>query len=162
MGSDGHAPTPMDHEHTRPEGLTTTPWARWASSARRRRPSNAHAPHVHLAPTHRHRGLRTRQRRRTLRKAGYHEWADRIEREPIGRDVLDGRWTFQVMEEYDDGYYAILSRPSPRPGMGFQVDAGISMKWSKIRQRSSKHSPLVGVCVIPGGCGRLVVSRGFR
>ncbi|MGR2752446.1 hypothetical protein [Agromyces arachidis] len=40
-----------------------------------------------------------------LRTAGHHEIADRIDREIIGRNVLEGRWTFQVVEEYDDGYY---------------------------------------------------------
>jgi len=41
-----------------------------------------------------------------LRDAGHTELADRIDRELVGRNVLGGRWTFQVMEEYDDGYYA--------------------------------------------------------
>lgn len=41
-----------------------------------------------------------------LRKAGHTELADRIDRELVGRNVLQGRWTFQIMEEYDDGYYA--------------------------------------------------------
>ena len=41
-----------------------------------------------------------------LREAGHREWADRIEEEIVGRNVLEGRWTFQVVEEYDDGYYA--------------------------------------------------------
>ena len=41
-----------------------------------------------------------------LREAGHGELADRIERELVGRNVLEGRWTFQIMEEYDDGYYA--------------------------------------------------------
>ncbi|MFG1753663.1 hypothetical protein [Streptosporangium sandarakinum] len=41
-----------------------------------------------------------------FRQAGHHEWADRIERELIGRNVIEGRWTFQLVEEYDDGYYA--------------------------------------------------------
>ena len=41
-----------------------------------------------------------------LRDAGHRELAERIERELLGRNVLDGRWTFQVVEEYDDGYYA--------------------------------------------------------
>ncbi|MDQ1619982.1 MAG: hypothetical protein QOE19_2551, partial [Actinomycetota bacterium] len=34
--------------------------------------------------------------------------ADEVERDLIGRNVLAGRWTFQVVEEYDDGYYAAL------------------------------------------------------
>jgi hypothetical protein len=41
-----------------------------------------------------------------LREAGHGDLADRIERELIGRNVLPGRWTFQIVEEYDDGYYA--------------------------------------------------------
>ena len=41
-----------------------------------------------------------------LREAGHDALADRIQRELVGRNVLDGRWTFQVVEEYDDGYYA--------------------------------------------------------
>ena len=41
-----------------------------------------------------------------LREAGHAELADRIDRELVGRNVLRGRWTFQVVEEYDDGYYA--------------------------------------------------------
>ena len=41
-----------------------------------------------------------------LREAGHAALADRIERELVGRNVLAGRWTFQVVEEYDDGYYS--------------------------------------------------------
>ncbi|MCW2771865.1 MAG: hypothetical protein JWN91_191 [Nocardioides sp.] len=41
-----------------------------------------------------------------LREAGHDGLADRIERELIGRNVLPGRWTFQIVEEYDDGYYS--------------------------------------------------------
>lgn len=41
-----------------------------------------------------------------FREAGHPEIADRIERELVGRNVLPGRWTFQIVEEFDDGYYA--------------------------------------------------------
>ena len=41
-----------------------------------------------------------------LREAGHDELAGRIEHELVGRNVIEGRWTFQVVEEYDDGYYA--------------------------------------------------------
>jgi hypothetical protein len=40
-----------------------------------------------------------------LREAGHADWADRLERELWGRNVLDGRWTFQIVEEFDDGYW---------------------------------------------------------
>lgn len=41
-----------------------------------------------------------------LRAAGHAELADRVERELVGLNVLPGRWTFQLVEEFDDGYYA--------------------------------------------------------
>ena len=40
-----------------------------------------------------------------LREAGHDDFADRLERDLVGRNVLDGRWTFQVVEEFDDTYY---------------------------------------------------------
>ncbi|MFI9639686.1 hypothetical protein ACIG87_06395 [Micromonospora sp. NPDC051925] len=41
-----------------------------------------------------------------LREAGHDEVADRVEHELLGRNLLPGRWTFQIVEEFDDGYYA--------------------------------------------------------
>ena len=41
-----------------------------------------------------------------LREAGHEQLADHLARELVGRNVLPGRWTFQLVEEYDDGYYA--------------------------------------------------------
>jgi hypothetical protein len=43
-----------------------------------------------------------------LRQAGHDELAGRIEHELVGRNILAGRWSFQVVEEYDDGYYALF------------------------------------------------------
>ncbi len=40
-----------------------------------------------------------------LRNAGHAEFAERLETELMGRNVLDGRWTFQIVEEFDDVYY---------------------------------------------------------
>lgn len=45
-----------------------------------------------------------------LRKAGHAELADRIDEEMVGRNVAHGRWTFQLIEEFDDGYYADFQR----------------------------------------------------
>ncbi|MFB2586448.1 hypothetical protein [Herbiconiux liukaitaii] len=41
-----------------------------------------------------------------LRSAGHGAVADQIDRTLVGRNVIDGRWTFQIVEDYDDGYYA--------------------------------------------------------
>lgn len=40
-----------------------------------------------------------------LEKAGHEELAKRLSRELLGRNVLPGRWTFQVIEDYEDTYY---------------------------------------------------------
>jgi hypothetical protein len=40
-----------------------------------------------------------------LRASGHDELASLIEDEVVGRNVLYGRWTFQVIEEFDGGYY---------------------------------------------------------
>jgi len=46
----------------------------------------------------------------SLHQAGHHAWAERIQRELIGRNVVEGRWTFQIVEDYDDGYYEQFHR----------------------------------------------------
>jgi len=43
-----------------------------------------------------------------LREAGHDAIAERIERELLGRNVLPGRWTFQIVEDYDDGYWSLF------------------------------------------------------
>ena len=43
-----------------------------------------------------------------LRDAGHDDLADRLERELVGRNVIEGRWTFQVVEDYDDGYWSLF------------------------------------------------------
>lgn len=40
-----------------------------------------------------------------LREAGHEEFAGKLATELVGRNVLDGRWTFQVVEEFDEVYY---------------------------------------------------------
>ncbi len=40
-----------------------------------------------------------------LDACGERDDAERLRSEVVGRNVLDGRWTFQVVEEFDDLYY---------------------------------------------------------
>ena len=49
-----------------------------------------------------------------LRKAGHDDIADRIDTDLVGRNTLPGRWTFQLVEEYDDGYYAAFKEHEGR------------------------------------------------
>ena len=45
-----------------------------------------------------------------LRDAGHAGIADRLEQELVGRNVLAGRWTFQIVEDYDDNYWSVFRR----------------------------------------------------
>jgi hypothetical protein len=40
-----------------------------------------------------------------LHEAGHHDLAERVDTEVVGRNVIAGRWTFQLVEDYDEGYY---------------------------------------------------------
>ncbi|MQY06143.1 hypothetical protein [Actinomadura macrotermitis] len=45
-----------------------------------------------------------------LARAGHEELAKELDAELVGRNVLHGRWTFQVIEEYEDTYYEPFRR----------------------------------------------------
>lgn len=105
----GHhrAMTTIDEEHTRPEGvddLTVEALGKISEAL-----EAVEVARGHLYTFHRLSGtadLTLGEGVDQLREAGHTELADKIERELVGRNVLQGRWTFQVVEEYDDGYYA--------------------------------------------------------
>ena len=43
-----------------------------------------------------------------LADAGHADLADEIAHDLVGRNVVYGRWTYQVVEEYDDGYWTLF------------------------------------------------------
>jgi hypothetical protein len=43
-----------------------------------------------------------------LRDAGHQAVGDRLESEVVGRNVLHGRWTFQIVEDFDDNYWSVF------------------------------------------------------
>lgn len=45
---------------------------------------------------------------------GHREAADLLEHELIGRNIVEGRWSCQVVEEYDDTYWSVFRAPEPR------------------------------------------------
>lgn len=49
-----------------------------------------------------------------LRGAGHQELADLLDEEIVGRNVIEGRWTFQIVEDYDDNYYAAVKAMEKR------------------------------------------------
>ncbi|MFI5677017.1 hypothetical protein [Streptomyces cellulosae] len=42
---------------------------------------------------------------RLLREGGHPEWAEKVQKEILGRNVIPGHWTFQIVEAYNDTYY---------------------------------------------------------
>ena len=40
-----------------------------------------------------------------LEEAGHAELADGLRGEVVGRNVIEGRWSFQIVEDFDDGYW---------------------------------------------------------
>jgi hypothetical protein len=49
-----------------------------------------------------------------LDDAGHEEVARDLSNDILGRNVLYGRWTFQIVEEFDDGYYAAFTSAEDR------------------------------------------------
>ena len=49
-----------------------------------------------------------------LRDAGHGEVADRLATEMVGRNVLYGRWTFQIVEDFDDTYWSVFREHEQR------------------------------------------------
>ncbi|MET9150548.1 hypothetical protein ABZX82_04570 [Streptomyces griseoflavus] len=40
-----------------------------------------------------------------LHKAGHADWAETVRTQVLGRNVIPGHWTFQIIEAYDTTYY---------------------------------------------------------
>lgn len=45
---------------------------------------------------------------KAMRDAGHGAMADAIDEVLVGRDVAAGRWTYQLIEDYDDNYAAVF------------------------------------------------------
>ena len=94
-------------EHQRPEGVSDATVE--AVDTFTRALETVEVARGHLLQWHRLTGTGDTQLREAidqLRAAGHTDVADRIERELVGHNVIEGRWTFQVIEEYDDHYTA--------------------------------------------------------
>jgi len=43
-----------------------------------------------------------------LHDAGHHALADEVDEVLVGRDVIPGQWTYQIVEAYDAGYWEVF------------------------------------------------------
>jgi hypothetical protein len=65
----------------------------------------------HLYEFHRMSGmadLTLQEATRDLRRAGHTDLADEIELVLVGRDVVPGHWTFELVEAYDAQYWTVF------------------------------------------------------
>lgn len=73
-----------------------------------------------------------------FREAGHERIADDIDRRVIGRNVLEGRWTFQIVEEYDDGYYATV-KASEQAARDELVEGRPHLFEAEMKERNRSH-----------------------
>ncbi|MEJ7635348.1 hypothetical protein [Aeromicrobium sp.] len=73
-----------------------------------------------------------------LRDAGHDQIAEQVSTELIGRNVLEGRWTFQVVEEYDRGYYAAF-RAQEQAARDHLVDGRTHLFEAEMKEARRTH-----------------------
>jgi hypothetical protein len=98
-----------DSEHTRPDGATDT--AVEAAGKMSEALEKLERARGHLYGFHQLVGeadLALDEVLDGLRECGEHEVAERLETELLGRNVIPGRWTFQIVEEFDDTYWEVF------------------------------------------------------
>lgn len=98
---------PADDPHRRPDGADDatveavgklTEALEWVERAR----GDLYELHQKMG----HADLTVGQAADALAEAGHAEVAERIRTELVGRNTIEGRWTFQMVEEFDDGYWS--------------------------------------------------------
>ena len=73
-----------------------------------------------------------------LADAGHPDLADDLRAEVLGRNVLEGRWTFQVVEEFDDGYYRTFA-DAERRLRDQLLDGRRHVYESQLKERNRTH-----------------------
>ena len=108
-------PFEYDHAHRRPEGATdaevqaagkVSEAVEWLERARGRL-FDFHQMLGHL-------DFQMGDAVELLRTAGRDDLAEFLDTEVVGRNVLDGRWTFQIVEEFEDVYYGPIKAAEER------------------------------------------------
>ena len=75
-----------------------------------------------------------------LRKAGADDLADDLETDLVGRNVIADRWTFQIVEDYDAGYWTTFRDFDERARTEFaDGDRHVYEARMKQRERTPGH-----------------------
>ncbi|MFF8259123.1 hypothetical protein [Streptomyces virginiae] len=95
-----------DHAHQRPDGVSDLTVEALGSLSKAL--ETVERARGHLYGFHQLTGtadLELDRAVRLLRAAGHDGWAERVEEDILGRNVIPGHWTFQIVEAYDRTYY---------------------------------------------------------
>lgn len=101
----------VDHEHRRPDGVSDDEVR--ALGLLSEALETVEQARGHLYAFHQLSGradLQLQDAVQALHEAGRRQIADQLARDLVGLNVLYGRWTYQVIEEYDDGYWSTFRR----------------------------------------------------
>lgn len=105
-GSDGRAPS-VDDAHRRPPGVTDAEVeAAGTVSEAQEYVERARGRLYDLHQLIGRADILYQQAADQLDEVGRTDLAERIRSEMVGLNILHGRWTFQMVEEFDDGYWA--------------------------------------------------------
>ncbi|MFJ6140512.1 hypothetical protein [Kitasatospora sp. NPDC092286] len=93
-----------------------------------------------------------------LRSAGHIEQADLVQREIQGRDVLPaldgaGKWTFEVIEAYDAGYYRHVEAVERRVREALTPDHGHLAEAEMKQQRRTRCLTVTPCCQARSSAG---------
>jgi hypothetical protein len=76
----------------------------------------------------------------TLREAGHCTLADDVERDLVGRNVIADRWTFQIVEDFDAGYWTAFRDADARARQDLAGgDRHVLEARMKQRERTAGH-----------------------
>ncbi|ABK70567.1 hypothetical protein LI99_11815 [Mycolicibacterium smegmatis] len=73
-----------------------------------------------------------------LREAGHDAAAERVQTELVGHNVLPGRWSFQIVEEFDDMYWSLFREHERRLRDEF-MDGARHVFESEMKERRRTH-----------------------
>ncbi|CAL9353086.1 hypothetical protein C1708_30350 [Streptomyces sp. DH-12] len=105
-GHDGQPDDGPDRAHRRPEGVSDETVEALGSLSKAL--ETTERARGHLYSFHQLTGTADLELDRAvelLHKAGHPDWAETVRTQVLGRNVIPGHWTFQIVEAYDRTYY---------------------------------------------------------
>ncbi len=137
-GSDGSSEQP-DSDHRRPDGAddeTIAAVGKVSEALEYIERARGHLYELHQLIGHA--DLLLGEAVEGLHEAGHPDHAERLEKEVLGRNVISGRWTFQIVEDFDDNYWSVFRAEERRVRDALQ-DGKRHVFESEMKERRRTH-----------------------